>query len=177
MGTRVLPLAAVVAALALALVSASPAAARRPCRGTGASPAKQRLYVIRHATLCLINRVRAQHGLRRLRANRRLRRGAIGHARDMVQRHYFAHTSLRARLSTTGYATSRTAWTAGEALAWGTGPRATPSSIVDAWMHSPGHRQILLTGRFRDAGVGVARGAPGPARGGATYTLDLACRC
>src|SRR5690349_4258966 len=85
-------------------------------------------------------------------------RPAMGHARDMVQRHYFAHTSLRARLATTGYASSRTAWAAGEALAWGTGHRATPGEIVQAWLRSPGHRQILLTGKFRDAGVGVARG-------------------
>jgi uncharacterized protein YkwD len=177
MGTRVLALAATSAAIALPLAAARPAAADPGCSGADASPAKERLGLVRHATLCLINRVRTEHGLRRLRANRRLRKGAMGHARDMVQRHYFAHTSLRARLATTGYATSRTAWTAGEALAWGTGSRASPRQIVQAWMNSPGHRQILLTGRFRDAGVGVARGAPGRARGGATYTLDLACRC
>src|SRR4051812_4447852 len=160
MGTRVLALAAASAAIALPLASAHPAAADQGCDGGGASPASTRLSLIRHATLCLINRVRAEHGLHRLHANRRLRRGAMGHARDMVQRHYFAHTSLRARLATTGYASSRTAWAAGEALAWGTGSRATPVEIVRAWLNSPGHRQILLTGRFRDAGVGVARGAP-----------------
>ena len=164
-------------AIALPLAFARPAKADQGCSGTDARPANTRLSLIRHATLCLINRVRAEHGLRRLRASRRLRRGAMGHARDMVQRHYFAHTSLRARLATTGYASSRTAWAAGEALAWGTGHRATPGEIVQAWLRSPGHRQILLTGKFRDAGVGVARGAPGAARGGATYTLDLACRC
>jgi uncharacterized protein YkwD len=170
------------AAALLALVHAPAAPANRRCAGADARPAHRPLRSVRKATLCLINRLRASHGLPRLRDNRRLRRVAIAYARDMVRQDYFAHISLRGttlggRLETSGYVSRRKPWAAGEALAWGTGREATPRRIVRAWMHSPGHRAILLTGRFRDAGLGIARGAPGPKRGGATYTLDLACRC
>ncbi len=182
MGTsRVLTCAAAVTAIALVSL-ASPAAARRRCAGADRRPAHRSLAAVRHTTLCLLNRVRARHGLPRLHADRRLRRAATSHARDMVDRNYFAHASLRggslgSRLEASGYASRRRPWAAGEALAWGTGHKGTPRSIVLAWLHSPEHRAILLTRRFRDAGIGIARGAPGPARGGATYTLDLACRC
>ena len=182
MGTsRVLALCLACASLAL-LLAAPSAPAKRRCAGADRRPAHRALLYVRRTTLCLLNRVRAHHGLPRLHANRRLRRAAIRHARDMVRRDYFAHTSafdgsLGSRVQASGYASRRRAWAAGEALAWGTGGKATPRSIVRAWMHSPGHRAIILTRRFRDAGVGVARGAPGPRRGGATYTLDLACRC
>ena len=45
-----------------------------------------------------------------------------------------------------------------------------------AWMESPPHRRIILTGCFREAGVGVAASLPAMLeRGadGATYSLDL----
>ena len=57
---------------------------------------------------------------------------------------------------------------------------ATPQSVVDAWMGSPGHRANLLRGSFREAGVAVMYN---PAAGGvfggeATWvvTLDLGRR-
>ena len=45
-----------------------------------------------------------------------------------------------------------TSW-AGEALVRGT--RLTPRSMVDLWMDSPPHREILLSSRARHAGVAV----------------------
>jgi uncharacterized protein YkwD len=63
----------------------------------------------------------------------------------------------------------------GETIAWGSGARATPALIVHSWLASPGHRAILLDGRYKDLGVGIALGAPG--RGdGATFTGDFGSR-
>src|SRR5262245_13821648 len=64
-----------------------------------------------HATLCLINRQRRAHGLRRLRLDRKLSRAARGHAADMVRRHYFDHNSrsgasFDARIRRTGWTRS-----------------------------------------------------------------------
>ncbi len=67
----------------------------------------------------------------------------------------------------------------GQNIGWGTGPDATPAGIVQAWMRSPPHRQIMLTGEFRDIGVGVAPTAPAAlaaGQTGATYTVDFAVR-
>ncbi|HXN54871.1 MAG TPA: CAP domain-containing protein, partial [Myxococcales bacterium] len=61
-------------------------------------------------------------------------------------------------------------------IGWATGPFATPAAMVQAWMHSPPHREIILTARFRDMGVGVTPAAPSSLAGGldgATYTLEF----
>jgi uncharacterized protein YkwD len=179
---RALVLAAASTVAAGALLAARAPGAPDTCANADARPATTPLSDVRAATLCVINEERAAVGLPPLRADRRLRRLATSHAREMVHRDYFAHVSARgasvgARLEGSGYASSAQRWAAGETLAWGTGAMATPREIVRGWMNSGGHRAILLTSRFRDAGIGVARGAPGPRRGGTTYTLDLACRC
>jgi uncharacterized protein YkwD len=46
---------------------------------------------------------------------------------------------------------------------------------VHSWLTSPGHRAILLDGRYKDVGVGVALGAPGHGDG-ATFTGDFGAR-
>jgi uncharacterized protein YkwD len=179
---RALVLGAAGATAAIAILAPSAAGDPGGCAYADTPPDSNPLYGIRTATLCLINEQRTQLDLPPLRSNRPLRRAATAHAREMVKRDYFAHisahgSSLGGRLETTRYASARVRWSAGEALAWGTGEKATAREIVAGWMNSPAHRAILLTPRFRDAGIGLARGAPGPGRGGTTYTLDLACRC
>ena len=49
---------------------------------------------------------------------------------------------------------------------------ATPASIVRSWLRSPGHRAILLDGRYDDVGIGIALGAP-VGGSGATFTGDF----
>jgi uncharacterized protein YkwD len=125
---------------------------------------------------CLLNQERTTAQRSRVSANARLAVAARGHAADMVARHYFAHTSLGGatfvdRIRRTGYLPSGGGWSAGEILAWSSGPLATPRGIVDAWMASPEHRRILIDRRFSDVGVGVAFGAP-DASAGTAITVD-----
>jgi uncharacterized protein YkwD len=149
--------------------AATPASAASPC-----SPAAS----ARTTTLCLINAERRAHGLRSLRLDARLNLAARRHSQDMVAGRYFAHDSrsgarFSARIARTGWMSGRGRWSVGENLAWGSGTRATPRSIVAAWMHSAGHRHNLLDPRFRVIGIGIVRGAPVGADGGATYTTDF----
>ena len=74
-----------------------------------------------------------------------------------------------------GYGKPGDGWKVGENLGWGTGERATPNALVDAWLNSPPHKKNMLTGAYRELGVGVAVGAPkaSTALPGATYTLNL----
>ena len=98
----------------------------------------------------------------------------------MVRRAYFSHVTpdgegLNDRVRNAGYGRPGDGWRVGESLGWGTGDRATPAALVDAWLASPGHRRILLQDAYRELGVGVAAGAP---QGwswlpGATYTMEL----
>jgi uncharacterized protein YkwD len=158
---------------------AAPAVAA--CTGSGARPTHETLARARDATLCLVNRARAEHGLGRLRHAALLDRAAGAHSRDMVRRDFFSHNSPGGstpsqRIDRTGYLSGAHSWAIGETIAWGTGPYATPASIVRGWLHSPEHRAILLDGRFRDLGIGVAIGAPSEGRGGATFTGDFGAR-
>jgi uncharacterized protein YkwD len=165
------------AACALAVGLPATASAASPCAAGDGLPARLGDTALRSTTLCLINRERAAHGLRRLRLDSRLTRAARRHSRDMVAHHYFAHDSrtggsFKARIARTGWMKGRSRWSVGENLAWGTGGQATPRAIVNAWMRSAGHRHNILQPRFRVIGIGIHLDAHG-GRAGATYTTDF----
>ena len=184
--TAVVPRAAVIALLAMLLLAPAAAAAEgkpagRQCADADLEAASDNLPRIRAAILCLHNRVRAEHDLPPLRANKRLRRAAVGHSRSMVAKRFFAHESPRGstmveRIRRARYVRAGDGWTLGENLAWGTGSLGTPRSTLEAWMDSRGHRANLLNRAFRDMGVGVVLGVPVSDAAGATYTVDFGVR-
>jgi uncharacterized protein YkwD len=84
-----------------------------------------------------------------------------------------------ARITATSYAAHAAGFSIGQNIGWGTGLFTTPAQMVAAWMHSPPHRAIILTGAFNDAGVGVTPIVPsdlGVGEGGATYAIEFAAR-
>lgn len=165
------------AAVALA-ASAGPAAGAPSCGAAADRPATATTGSER-ATLCLLNQERRARGLRRLSANSDLRLAGERHARDMVERKYFAHTapggtSFVTRIKQTDYIPSRAAWSLGENLAWGSGAASTPRQIVRQWMDSPGHRVNILQRSYRQIGVAIVRGVPiAGIAGGATYATEF----
>jgi len=181
------------AALVLCAVMATPASAEQrassveapvaqAAAGCGSSDAlagEVSERALESSTVCLLNRERASRGLRGLRVNRRLSAAAQRHSDDMVRRRYFAHNSRSGassvdRIRRTGYLKGARSWMVGENLAWGSGSRSTPRSIVDSWMHSSGHRRNILTRRFREIGIGVASRAPtSGSSAAATYTTTF----
>jgi uncharacterized protein YkwD len=177
------PLAAVFAALAILLVSPTLAEARNYCKRADAQPNRISHRVVVRATLCLLNKERAQRGLGKLRLSRKLGRAARHHSADMARRGYFSHDSRSGesfldRIRRAGYLRRARQWYVGENIAWGTGALATPRSIVRAWMNSPGHRANILNGRFHHIGVGISYNAPRrvSGRAAATYTTDFGMR-
>jgi uncharacterized protein YkwD len=134
------------------------------------------------AAVCLVNRERTSRGLRALSLNGRLSAAAQNHTDDMLRRRYFAHESRSGRTTVdrirgAGYLSGARSWMIGENLAWGSGSKGTPRQIVVAWMNSPGHRRNILTGRFREIGIGVDSGAPtGSFSSAATYTTTFGQR-
>ncbi|MEX2194586.1 MAG: CAP domain-containing protein [Thermoleophilaceae bacterium] len=179
------------ALVAAALVPLAPAAADArvrtsgpaTCASSSANPHAVAYTAVRSATLCLLNRERRKRGLRGLRYNRRLAKAAGRHAWDMVRKGYFAHDSQDGRdfvnrIMRTRYVRSRRGgWVLGENLAWGSGSRATPRSIVRAWMRSRGHRRNILNRRFREIGVAFVLRAPVRGQGrAATYVTEFGAR-
>lgn len=178
------PLARLVAAgallLALLLAGTEPAAARpAACAAGHVDVDRGTVRTARDATLCLLNRARAQHRLPPLRLNGKLSRAARAHSRDMVRRRYFAHESIDGRsfsqrIHAVRYVPRGASWSLGENIGWGSGSLAAPAALVRAWMRSPGHRANILSRSFRDIGIGIVPGAPtGRHPGGATYTTDF----
>jgi uncharacterized protein YkwD len=132
---------------------------------------------VRAAVLCLLNAERAARELPPVRRSARLELAASRHVRDMLARRYFEHESPGGRTSAdrarrSGYLRAARYWTVGEVLAWLIDPRPTAAAVVQAWMHSPGHRKVILRPGFRDAGVGLATGNP-RIRGGAGATFAV----
>ena len=166
--------------------TASAKAAATVCPDARIAPNGRNGARVDAATLCLMNEVRVAHGLRALRANRALAAVASGQASDMVHGDYFGDQSLSGQSPLTrivasnypAHASSVRLMTA-QNIGWGTGPNATPAGILRAWMESPPHRLIILTGFYRDAGVGVAASVPsrlGAGWLGGTYAVEFGTR-
>ena len=160
--------------VAVAAFTLVPAAAALACDGEGSPAGTLTPRAYARTVECVLNVERAQHGLAPLAHDRRLARAARGYSRAMVRERFFDHVSpagstLGRRARASGYAGR----SLGETIAWGSGELSTPASIVDQWMLSPPHRQIILHAGFRRFGLGVANGSPEGIPGAATVTADF----
>jgi uncharacterized protein YkwD len=178
MRRKILGVVATAAALA-PLTTAAPAQAAG-CKNADKHPSQATVKQLRAATVCLINVERRQRGRKSLRANAGLALAGQRHARDMVRRRYFAHSSRAGRsfmdrIVRTGY-TRGGAAALGENLAWGSHGLATPRAIVRSWMTSPGHRANMLRAKFRHVGVGIVRASPRGGNRAATYAAEFGRR-
>lgn len=106
-----------------------------------------------------LNRVRAAHGLERLRTQAGLRAAATEHTHSMLTAGFFAHESpdgtpfhdrIRKHYPSHGWS----AWSVGETLV-SSGGRLDARAVVDAWLASPPHREVILSERWRKIGIGA----------------------
>ena len=172
--------------VALALGGCAPtgaptAAAAAPdvdgCAGSQLRPTPANGARAHAAILCLINAERARRGAVPLTENAQLQKAAEGQSLDMATRKFFEHRNPdgvepAARIVRAGYPPILI----GENLAWGEDWRSTPAEIMKGWMGSPGHRDNMLEGRYREIGIGLAYAAPQPQdapRQAAIYTTTF----
>ena len=159
-------------------------AAPSACASASLQPTSTNVAAIDAATLCLIDQVRVAHGLRSLKANRELQSVAMSQVDSMVWLDYFADVSPSGAtpetlIAATSYGQHAGSLSIAENIGWGTESEATPAQMVAGWMRSPAHRENILTGEFREAGVGATSAAPASlAEGqpGATYAIEMARR-
>ena len=179
--SRIIVLALVAAALLAPATPVASAAKPMACADADLQPDAGNLPRIRAAILCLHNQIRARRDLPLLKENRRLRRAAARHSRQMVAEGFFEHTTpagqtMVDRILRSRYVREDEGWVLGENLAWGTGSLGTPRGAVEAWMDSPGHRANILKRSYRELGVGVVTGVPVSDAAGGTYTVDFGVR-
>jgi uncharacterized protein YkwD len=153
------------------------------CANANLLPTAADAAAVDAATLCLIDHVRTASHLRPLRFNHELQAVAATQVSAMVRWNYFADNSpsgqTPARLiEATPYAAHATRLATGQNIAWGTGTDATPAFVVDAWMKSPPHRELILTAAYRDAGVSATPAVPSVVESapGATYAVEFGAR-
>ncbi|MGW5578972.1 CAP domain-containing protein [Micromonospora chokoriensis] len=102
----------------------------------------------------LVNAERAKAGCKALTINDKLMTAAQKHSQDQADHQNMSHTgsdgsNAGVRLDRVGYA-----WrTYGENVAWN---QKTPTSVMDAWMNSSGHKANILNCAFTEIGVGIA---------------------
>ena len=171
-------LAAGTAAALLLIPGFTAEASANPCKRYGdVRPKNIGAKHARAAVICLINKERREHGRGGLNRNTRLSEAARNHSSQMQSKGCFSHQcrsepSLGTRLRKVGYLhNGLSRWAYGENIAYGNDTRGTPRRIVNAWMNSSGHRANILSGTFREVGVGFARSG---ARG--YYTADFGMR-
>ncbi len=113
--------------------------------------------------LKLVNRKRAEEGLKPLRLMDKLIDAARLHSRAMARSRYLAHRlpsgpSLRERLRQAGVARWRLA---GENIAMEEGHEDPAGFVVRSWLRSHQHAANILDDDFVYTGVGVARARDG----------------
>jgi uncharacterized protein YkwD len=173
---------AVALSAALALPVPGAGARAESCPGANTVVDAASLAAAVDATLCLVNAERARQDAGAVHLQAALARSARTFSRDMVARHFFAHVTpdggrFRERVRRSGYIPRRGTWDAGETIAWGAGPAATPSHLVSSLLASASHHDIVLARVYRDVGVGLVMGAPVDTRaGGVTLTLHFGRR-
>ena len=106
-----------------------------------------------------VNALRAGSGAAALRGNGRLARAADSHSRDMLRADFFDHPSSNGTSTYDRVRTYRRSNLIGETLAYMPVSGGTSAQqIVNMWMASQGHRDVLMDGRFRRSGVAKRRG-------------------
>ena len=140
------------------------------CAGTATVLTAATRKAVAKALLCAINAERAKAGAPKVKASKLLGKVANGHARDMVAKRFFSHSSptqggFAARARRFGYKAD-----AGENLGAGA---ASTALIVNAWLNSPGHRANLLDRKYKWVGIALADANPigSPRPGGSWVTI------
>jgi uncharacterized protein YkwD len=169
---------------ALAAGTAAAATAPPECADANLRPTVRNLGAVDAATLCLVNRERTTRGLHALHANRQLGHAAEMRVGSMVHNDYYADVGPAGQtplvlVAISGYRAHAAGVEVGQNIAWGTGSDTTPAHIVQEWMASLPHREIMLSSEYRDAGVASTSAVPAVlhTRGrGATYAIEFGAR-
>ena len=125
---------------------------------------------LEHEALIRINKARQTNNLPPLNEVDEIVRAAFGHSQDMAARESISHAGSDGSDPGQRIKRANYDWKIhGEIVAFGF---ETADAVVDAWMNSPTHRDVILTRRFDDFGAGPAR-----AKNGTTYwTVNFGSR-
>lgn len=155
-------------------LGASARAAASGCNNATVSPGNATASELRKAILCLVNKARTSRNRAALKVSDALRSAAERHNRYMLDHECFAHecpgeATLARRVARSGYMRGAKSGAEAENLSLA----STPRDVVRGWLHSSqGHRETMLSSRYRDIGVAAKRGCPDDERVGLANCPD-----
>ena len=118
-----------------------------------------------------VNAVRAAHGLPALAVSPALVAAATAHSEDMAARGYFDHDTAGGPRWDARLRRYYPSSSVGENIAWAS-PSMEADEVLAMWLASPGHRENLLSPKWRDVGVGAVRSSSAPGEfGGSEVTV------
>jgi uncharacterized protein YkwD len=133
-------------------VAPRPLAPPRSAAGESPAAAGDAATAEDRATFDEVNRIRTSRGMRAFRWNSQLFQAALDHSKEQDKHKYMGHGSpdprrddLGDRIRMSGYRAR--AWA--EVVAWG---YRGPAHVVQGWMNSKGHREILMDPSLLEAG-------------------------
>jgi uncharacterized protein YkwD len=138
-----------------------------------AATAGSRLNSFERQVIRELNGARAQQGLAPLRANRGLNRAADRHSRDMLRSDFFDHPSSDGTPFDQRVRRFAHASMVGETLAALPQRRGGAAEVVQLWLNSAAHREIVLGADFRRIGIARRWGSLGDSQN-AVVTADFA---
>jgi uncharacterized protein YkwD len=159
-------------------------AASAPSPGSARAHAQSAAEGLESSLLVEVNTVRRRHRAAPLRASPGLGAAADAHSEAMARRGFFGHQSADGtpfwkRVRRFYPAARFRQWSVGENLLWSS-PDITAREAVQRWLDSGAHRRTLLSGRWREIGLGAVhvRSAPGVFGGGEVtiVTADFGIR-
>lgn len=165
-----------VVALAVSVVGLWVAAT--PARATSQAPTNA-MASLEQGVLAKINGFRRANGLAPVRLSRSLTAAARFHSAEMAQRGFFGHNSANGgsfdrRILRYYPVKGARYWSVGENLLWSS-PSVDATGAMTMWVNSPEHKRILLTPRWREAGLSAVHVASAPgAYGGREVTIVTA---
>lgn len=138
---------------------AAPVAAQKPAAPVAAEKPAAPAGNYEAQVADLVNKERAAAGLAPLKYNAALANVANAKAADLRDENYFSHTSPTYGSPFDMMKSFGIRYTAaGENIAKG---YMNPTSVMNGWMNSPGHKANILNSSFTEIGVGYVSGANG----------------
>jgi len=117
------------------------------------------ISTIESQVITIVNQERAKRGLQTLKVGATTSYVARLKSQDMVNKHYFSHTSptYGSPFNMMEYFGLKFS-AAGENIAYG---QPTAAAVMNAWMNSAGHRANILNPSYTYIGVGAAKTSTG----------------
>jgi len=114
---------------------------------------------IKQQVITLVNQERKKRGLKPYQSNAKVTKAAQKKAKDMAANNYFSHQSPTYGSPSEMLNQFNIDYSAaGENIAKG---QQTAQDVMDSWMNSPGHRRNILSKKYNQIGIGVAKNERG----------------